>query len=102
MAKSLGIAFLSLLPIGAFAFPAPQTENTVGQAAKFQWQFYKSCSQENKDAIIKAWEDSKRFADALNSWKPKEDYQAAMEMWMGDRCTYSDLTGFNFPRQIQG
>lgn len=102
MAKTAGITLLSLLNLGAFARPAPQTDNPVAQSAKFQWQFYKSCTQEHKDAIVKAWEDSKRFSDALNSWKPKGDYQATMNMYMGDRSTYEDLTGFNYPKQIQG
>lgn len=99
MARTATVALLSLLNIGTFAIPSPQQ---VPQSSTFQWQIYKSCSQENKDAIFRAWEDSKRFADALNSWKPKEAFQPAMDMWMGSRSTYSNLMGFDFPAQISG
>lgn len=101
MATAVAIAFLCLSHIGAFAFPAPQTDSPTGSSSKFQWQIYKSCDDGNRSAITNAWRDSVKFADALNSWKPKERYQPAMEMYMGDRCTF-DEGEYNFTRQIQG
>lgn len=108
MAKAIAISILSLLSSGAVArpHPAPQ-DGTQATASKFQWQIWKACSKENKDMIDQAWGDSKKLADALKSWKPKADFQPAMEMWMGDRCTYQDTLPtepphYDFPRQIQG
>lgn len=100
MAKTVTIALLSLLHIGAFAFPAPQEQPQITKS-KFQWQLHSGCSAENKKVIIEAWEDAKKFADALAAWKPKEDYQQAMDMYMGSRSTYIDASGFDFPLQIQ-
>ena len=50
--------------------------------------------------MVEAWEESQRYADSLQSWIPKAQYQDAMEMYMGDRCTYEDLGGYNFKKQI--
>jgi hypothetical protein len=101
MAKAVAIALFSVLHSGAFAFPSPQNDPQA-TSAKFQWQIYKSCDEGNKNTIFEAWEDSKKFADALAAWKPKADYQQAMDMYMGSRSTFEDFSGFDFPKQIQG
>ena len=72
--------------------------------SKFQWQIYKSCSDENRAAITEAWADSKEMSDALASYKLKADYQPAMDMYMGDRNTYQNYfrdPPWDFPAQIQ-
>jgi hypothetical protein len=72
MAKVVSIIILSLLYIGAFAVPAPQNEPHI-TASGFDWQAWRTCSQNAKDTIFKAWEESKLFADTLVSWNPMED-----------------------------
>jgi hypothetical protein len=82
--------------------PGGPFNQTILGLSKFQWQIYKSCPDENRNAVNKAWEDSKRLSDAFASWVPKADYQAAMDMYMGDRNTFRDVFhDFDFQEQIQ-
>lgn len=93
----------SVLPIQT-SFP-PLTASDVPQASSkgnFQWQIYGKCDENSKNIITKAWEESKQFVDVFTKRKPKGDYQAAVDMYMGTRSTYEDLQGYNFPKQIQG
>jgi hypothetical protein len=81
----------------------PISPSDTSGSNKFQWQFWKSCTQERKYAITTAWEDSKRLSDAFASWKPKGDYQAAVDMYMGTESTYKDdaFGVFDYPKRIQ-
>ena len=93
----------SVLPTPT-TFPALQPSNT-SQAkgnGKFQWQIYGACNENYKNIVTQAWEDSQQFANAFAKWEPNGKYQEAVNMYMGNRSTYSDFRGFDFPRQIQG
>lgn len=96
-------AILAALVLDTHAHPAPQDPPLQPRGdSKFEWKIWKACPQEQKDAVFKAWEDSKRLADALNSWRPDGDYQEAMSLWMGDRSTFKDGGDYNYPKLIQG
>ena len=67
-------------------------------------QIWRACPDESRQAIQQAWEDSKRYGEAMAKWVPKGDYQPAMDMYMGDRSTFQSIgdPAFDFPKQIQG
>lgn len=92
----------SVLPTPT-SFPVPTADASSGTAgaSKFEWKIWAKYDGKSKEAVIKTWEDSKQFSDALAKWILKGDYQVAMDMYMGTRSTYSDLLGYNFRRQIQ-
>ncbi|KAF2036387.1 hypothetical protein EK21DRAFT_84076 [Setomelanomma holmii] len=99
MPYTFGAALQAILVfiIGSTAVPA----NSQDKKDMFQWQIYKACPQVHKDAVYGAWEDSRRYAGALQSWVPHSDYQESMDMYMGERSTYKDFSGYNFKKQIQ-
>ncbi|KAL9038795.1 MAG: hypothetical protein Q9214_005139, partial [Letrouitia sp. 1 TL-2023] len=73
-------------------------------SSKFQWQIYKACPDDQRKRVTEAWADSKELSDALASYKLKEDFQPAMDMYMGDRSTYSNYfrdPPWDFPLQIR-
>lgn len=83
--------------------PTAKSEPTV-LSDKFQWQIYKSCPDDQRKRVTEAWADSKELSDALAAYKLKADFQPAMDMYMGDRSTYTNwLTDppWDFPKQIQ-
>ncbi|KAF2179563.1 hypothetical protein K469DRAFT_798553 [Zopfia rhizophila CBS 207.26] len=45
--------------------------------------YHQTCTVEEYEFIFKAWKDSKRLADALNSFRPNEAYQKALDIYMG-------------------
>ena len=72
-------------------------------SSKFQWQIYKSCPDDQRQAVTQAWADTKELSDALASYKSKADFQPAMDMYMGDRSTYQNYLRdppWDFPLQI--
>ena len=72
--------------------------------SKFQWQIYKSCPDDHRRIINEAWADSKDLSDALASYKSKADFQPAIDMYMGDRSTYTNFLiepPYDFPTQIR-
>lgn len=80
--------------------PEPRPQMRDG---KFQWQIFKSCPDNQRNRVSEAWADSKELSDALASYKFKSDYQPAMDMYMGDRSTFTDYRfdpPWDFPYQI--
>lgn len=89
---------LLLLSINCLAHPATSND----KKDVFNRQIYKACPEANRNVVIRAWKDTQRYADAMLSWVPHGDYQAAMEMDMGDWRKYEDFSGYNFKKEIQG
>lgn len=105
-----------LLPLGVWAAPAEVDErhNTAAgpsenadisprSAGKFQWQFYKSCTEDNKNQIRQAFDESKWLSDALASWVPTQAFQSAFDAYMGADSSYNGnfLGWWNFRKVIQ-
>lgn len=66
--------------------PSPTKDSPVSAQSNI-YRYINSCSDDQKKSEQRAWDDAGKLAAAHLKWDPKKSYQAAEDMYLGDKSS---------------